>query len=284
MTHASVLDNRDFSNTRGKEIQVPVTVLETPPLKVVAVRVYTTTSNGTTSLTEIWVDKIPEQISRRISTLKNAKFKNKVDDLKKIKDKISDVRLVVCTQPWLSGFRKKTPEVFELALSGDLDKRVDFAISMLGKDLSVSDVLKEGQYVDVFAITKGKGWASTIKRFGVRIMSRKSNKTRRGIATMGAKSPNNVMYTVPRAGQLGFWQRIVRNLLVLRIGSNKDEVNIKGGFLRYGEVRSNYVLLMGSAPGSVKRLVKIRASARKADKLEDKLRVNSISIESKQGV
>ncbi|MEM2841846.1 MAG: 50S ribosomal protein L3 [Thermoproteota archaeon] len=284
MTHASVFDNRDFSNTRGKEIQVPVTVLETPPLKVVAVRVYTATPNGIKSLAEIWVDKIPEQISRRISTLKTAKFVNKVDYLKKIRDKIADVRLVVCTQPWLSGFGKKTPEVFELALSGDLDKRVDFAISLLGRDLPVSEVLKEGQYVDVFAVTKGKGWASTIKRFGVRIMSRKSNKTRRGIATMGAKSPNNVMYTVPRAGQLGFWQRIMRNLLVLKIGSNKDEVNVKGGFLRYGEVRSNYVLLMGSAPGPAKRLVKIRASARMAEKLEDKLRVNSISIESKQGV
>jgi large subunit ribosomal protein L3 len=284
MTHALVLDNRDFSNTRGKEIQVPITVLETPPLKVLAVRAYTATQNGITSLTEIWMEKIPEQISRKISTLKSAKFKNTTDDLAKIRDKIVDVRLVVCTQPWLSGFGKKTPEVFELALSGDLDKKVDFAMTLLGKELFASEVLKEGQFVDVFAVTKGKGWASTIKRFGVRIMSRKSNKTRRGIATMGAKSPNNVMYTVPRAGQLGFWQRIVRNLLVLKIGSKGSEVNVSGGFLRYGEVKSNYVLLMGSAPGPAKRLVRIRVSARKGEMVEDKLRISGISLESKQGV
>lgn len=284
MTHALVFDNRDFSNTREKEIQVPVTVLETPPLKVVAVRAYGDTPNGLVSLTEVWADSIPKEVSRRISTLKNAKFGAKLEDLLKMRDRIADVRLVVCTQPWLSGFGKKTPEIFELALSGDLGKKVNFATSLLGKDLSVSDVLKEGQFVDVFAVTKGKGWASVVKRFHVRVMSRKSNKTRRGIGTMGAKSPNNVMYTVPRGGQLGFWQRIVRNLLVLKVGSNGSEATVRGGFLRYGEVKSNYVLLMGSTPGPAKRLVRIRLSARKMDEVEEKLRLSQISLESKQGV
>ena len=40
MTHAFVVDKRAKSTTSGMEVQVPVTVVEIPPMRVAAVRFY----------------------------------------------------------------------------------------------------------------------------------------------------------------------------------------------------------------------------------------------------
>ena len=283
-THVMAIDNRDYSLMRGREIKIPVAVLETPPLKVIAVRAYTLSPKGLIALTEVWWETLPKQVSRRIPTMRKATQRTKIDDLLHMNEKIDDVRIIVCTQPWICGFGKNRPEVFELPLSGDLDKKIQLATSLLGHDVNANDVLTEGQYVDVFSMTKGKGFAGVVKRFHVRIMARKSNKTRRGIGTQGAKSPNNIMYTVPRAGQLGYWQRLVRNLRVFKIGSDGKEATANGGFLRYGELKTNYILLAGPVPGPAKRLVRIRFSARRKEIVKNQFQITAISLESKQGV
>jgi large subunit ribosomal protein L3 len=136
-------------------------------------------------------------------------------------------------------------------------------MSLLGREVYAKDVLEEGAYVDVFAVTKGKGFQGVVKRFRVKILDRKSNKTRRGIATLGPWKPAGVMYTVPRPGQMGYMQRLVRNLQVLKIVESPGEINPSGGFHKYGVLRSPAVILNGSVPGTPKRLVKIRVSARK---------------------
>ena len=40
MTHATIVDYRPTSTTSGQEVQVPVTVVEVPPMKVAGVRLY----------------------------------------------------------------------------------------------------------------------------------------------------------------------------------------------------------------------------------------------------
>src|SRR5207247_11186314 len=40
MTHAFVVDYRPTSTTSGHEVQIPLTVIDTAPMKVAAVRVY----------------------------------------------------------------------------------------------------------------------------------------------------------------------------------------------------------------------------------------------------
>jgi large subunit ribosomal protein L3 len=54
MTHAFVVDFNKNSLTAGQEIQVPVTVLEVPPMKVAAVRVYESSRYGLKTAGEVW--------------------------------------------------------------------------------------------------------------------------------------------------------------------------------------------------------------------------------------
>lgn len=63
------------------------------------------------------------------------------------------------------------------------------------------------------------------------------------------------------AGQMGFQTRTELNKRILKFG-NGNEINPKGGFIRYGIIKSYYLLIEGSVPGSKKRLVMIRKAIR----------------------
>lgn len=253
---AMVLDTRKGSPTFGKEIVVPVTILDCPPLKVVGLRVYRNTEKGLKALTEVWCKDLPKDLSRKV------KVKGNEEKLKELEGKSFDeVRLIVCTQPLLSGIRKKKPEVFEVGIGGKESKeKLEFAKSMLGKEINHKDVFREGELVDVIAVTKGKGTAGPVKRFGVKIQPRHAKQKRRHVGSLGQERPGKVRPTVPMAGQLGFWRRTELNKRILKLG--EGGVSPKGGFKRYGIVKSNYIVVEGSVPGSKKRLVMIRPAIR----------------------
>ncbi len=267
MTHGFTIDTSESSPLKGKEVFTPITLIETPPLSIVGVRLYGNSPQGLRILWEGWATKLPKHIERRITSLRNRGETSTEEPPKELVEETKEVRVIVSTQPYKTGIGKKTPEVFEIAVGGgnSVGERVSYALSLLGKEVGVKDVFQEGGYVDVFAVTKGKGFEGVVKRFRVKILDRKSNKTRRGVATLGPWKPSGVMYTVPRPGQMGYMQRLVRNLRILRIVENPDEVNKPGGFHKYGVVKNTVVMLSGSVPGAPKRLVKIRVSARKAE-------------------
>ncbi|MGB9779194.1 MAG: 50S ribosomal protein L3, partial [Candidatus Bathyarchaeales archaeon] len=93
-----------------------------------------------------------------------------------------------------------------------------------------------------------------------------------------------VMYSVPRAGQMGFHQRTEYNKRILKIGKDGKEVTPKGGFIRYGIVHGPYILLDGSVPGPEKRAIKLRYPARPPKQAAEELpQITHISLESPQG-
>ncbi|MBI5872233.1 50S ribosomal protein L3 [archaeon] len=259
MVHVVAIDTKKSSLTSGQEIVIPVTVLDCPPLKVVGLRVYKNTVKGFTTLGESWIKDLPKELERN---KKVGKTEDTLNEIEKNLEKISKVRLIVSTQPKLSGIGKKKPEIFEIEITGkNVKDNFDFAKQNLGKDLSVKDVMKEGELADVIAVTKGKGMAGVVKRFGIRIQDRHAMKKKRHIGTLGQQAPGKVRWTVPMAGQLGFQTRTEINKRVLKIGEGK-EINSKSGFKRYGVIKSNYLLLEGSIPGSKKRLVMLRTAIR----------------------
>ncbi len=253
MTHAIVQDVNKNSPSFGEEIAVPVTVLDCPSLKILAVRTYKQTSKGYKASSEQWIKDVPKNLARKT----NVKPKEG-----KIDDGASKVRLIVCTQPQLAGTGKKKPEIFEMDVAGkEVKENIEFAKSLLGKEISVNEVFKEGELVDVIAITKGKGTAGPVKRFGIKIQNRKANQKRRHVGGISQQSPGRVRRTVAQAGQMGFQRRTELNKRILKIGEGK-EVTPAGGFTRYGVVKSNFMLIEGSVPGSQKRLVMLRAPIR----------------------
>jgi len=259
-------------------------VLEVPPMKVAAVRLYENTRYGLRTIGEVWSNGVDQILARLLPIPKNF-------DASKAWEKfngtdIEDVRLLAYTQPVLvKGVPKKMPEMMELRIGGGtIAERIDYAKSLLGKEIKITDFVKEGLMIDIAAVTKGKGFQGAVKRWGVKLLSHKNSKHRRMIGTLGPKRPGYVRPTVPQSGQQGYHQRTEFNKRVLKIGDNGNEVTPKGGFLHYGEVSNPYVLIHGSIPGPAKRLIRLRDPIRKGGvDLKEAPNLTYVSTESKQG-
>ena len=282
-TNVTIVDNRQGSLNYGKEVTFPVTVVETPPLKVSALRFYETTHKGLRTVGEVWSNDQPKELSRRI------KVPEKFDDAKgwekiePLRGKLAEVRAVVSSQPKNTTIGRKTPDLLELKIDGgNVNDQIEFGKKILGKEVRVADVFKEGGEVDVISITKGKGIQGPVKRWGIKKLKHKSRKTVRGVGSIGPWHPHYVMYSVPRAGQMGFFQRTEYNKQILKLGDNGAEVTPKGGFLRYGPVRNQYAVLRGTIPGPSRRVVALRHPARGIPQGEAP-KVEQFNLSSKQG-
>lgn len=263
MTHLVTIDNQKGSLTFGKEVALPVTVIDSPPLIVCAVRVYGQGNAGLRTLTEAWGQDRPKDLDRLLTTPNASKTEDSLKRVESSLEKIQEVRVLAVTQPRLANVPRKTPELIEIKVSGGTVKeQLEYAKSVLGKQVKSSDVFEEGQWVDVAGISKGKGIQGPVKRWGVKILSHKSRKTVRGVGSIGPWTPSYVTYTVPRAGQTGFHQRTFYGQRIIRISEDGAEVTPKGGFVRYGAVNGSYLMLAGSVPGPPKRLVTVRHSVR----------------------
>jgi len=263
MTYALAIDTRQGSLTFGKEVVIPLTTLEAPPMLACALRAYMKDYKGLRTFGEAWMEQLPKDFARVISVPE--KFSTE-DGLKKIEsglDKLADIRLLMATQPRLARHGIKAPNIVEVRVGGgSIKDRFEWAKKLIGQEVKVSDFIKEGQAVDAIGITKGKGIQGPVKRWGIRRKIHKARKTVRQVGSIGGWTPHYVMYSVPRAGQMGFHQRTEYNKIVMKVGNNGSEITPKGGFLRYGVVNSDYVALKGSVPGTRNRLVLMRLAVR----------------------
>jgi large subunit ribosomal protein L3 len=92
------------------------------------------------------------------------------------------------------------------------------------------------------------------------------------------------MYSVARAGQMGYHQRTEYNKRILKMGKDGKEITPKGGFLRYGVIRGPYMLIAGSIAGTEKRAIRLRYPARPPRNIaEEPPQITHISLESPQG-
>lgn len=263
MSYVYLVSDHRGSPTFGQEVFTPITVIETPPMLACGVKAYIQTGKGMKTFSEVWMKKTSKDLKKLVSIPESFETDKKLEELEKDLEKIHHFHLIFCTQPRLAAVPQKKPDIMETRIGGGTIKdQFDFAKKILGKQIRVSDSFKEGQFVDVIAVTKGKGWQGPVKRWGIKRKQHKSNKTVREVACIGPWNPAYVMYSVPRAGQTGFHHRTERNKRILKIGVNGDGASPKGGFPHYGVVQSDFVLLSGSVPGSAKRLIKLRYATR----------------------
>lgn len=285
MTHIFMIEDGKHSPNFGKEVMKSTTVLETPPMLVCAIKAYVKTPYGLASLTEAWMKDPPDDLDR-VFTLPE-KFDTE-QGLKKIEENlasISNLRVIAATQPRQASVPKKKPDMAEIEVGGSTtQQQLEYAKSILGKTVTPGEVFKVGQFVDIAAVSIGKGFQGPVKRWRTTILQHKGRKTKRGVATLGAWNPHHVQYTVPRAGQMGYHQRTEYNKRILKMGTDGKEVTPKGGFTRYGNIIGSYIILDGSIPGSEKRPIKLRNPARPPKSTpEEPPQIQSISLESPQG-
>lgn len=286
MTHVFMIDDRKGSLTAGQEIVMPATVIDVPPLVVCAIKLYGQTTRGFNTLMEVWSSALSKDLARVLVVPEKYDQQKALSEAEAlVKDgKVVEVRLLLHTQPRLSSVPKKKPDLVEISIGGpSIGERWNRFKELLGKQIKVTDVFKEGEFVDVSAITKGKGFQGPVKRWGIKILPRKQDDGSRQVGTLGPWKPSRVMWTVPGPGQMGYNQRTDINKRILKLGVKGEEVTPSGGFMRYGPVKRDYVLLAGSIPGPAKRLVHLRRAMKGPAQIAPPS-VTSISIVSQQGV
>ncbi|WP_229124331.1 50S ribosomal protein L3 [Halapricum desulfuricans] len=288
MTHVVLINDEPNSPREGMETTVPVTVVETPPMRAVALRAYEDTPYGLRPLTEVWTDEFQPELDRALDLPEGSSdgAEEQIEDALE-SGELGDVRLITHTVPSeLDGVPKKKPDVMETRVGGgSLEERVEHGLDLIddGGEHSMNDVFRAGEYADVAGTTKGKGTQGPVKRWGVQ--KRKGKHARQGwrrrIGNLGPWNPSRVRSTVPQQGQTGYHQRTELNKRILDIGD--DDVTPEGGFVNYGDVEGEYTLVKGSLPGPEKRLVRFRPAVRPSDspRLDPELRY--VSTDSNQG-
>ncbi len=251
MMSAHVKDKTPDSMTKGKKIAIPVTIIECPTNKILSVRFY---KNGIVAK-EIWVENLDKELAKKIK-LPKKKFE-KLEDVKE--HEYDDVRVILYSEVKKTEI-KKIPDLSEIGLSGDIKEKFEFVKTHLGKEISVEDVFKAGELVDVRGLTKGKGLQGAVRRFGIQLKSHKSEKGRRRAGSLGPWHPARVTFRVPQAGQLGMFTRVTYNNKIIGIKKMQDSPlkNIKN----YGDINTNYIVVYGSIQGPSKRQLILTKSLR----------------------
>lgn len=100
----------------------------------------------------------------------------------------------------------------------------------LGQEISL-DIFAEGQLVDVSAVSKGKGFAGTVKRHNFRCQpwSHGNSRSHRVPGSTGQnQSPRKVFKGKKMAGQMGNVLRTVQNQTLVRIDKDNSLLLVKG--------------------------------------------------------
>ncbi len=281
MARAEFLDHRKDSPTEGQSVVMPVTILQAPPLAVAGVTVFRLCPEGLREVRRVMAPKLSRDLARKTSVPK----KPTSDPLQGVDKIVSDgsgkydIRLLVHTRP-KEAFGKKKPELFELPLGGKLADKLGYAKAKLGGEIKAGEVFSEGEFIDVSAVTSGQGFQGPVKRFGIKIRPRKHEKKRRHVGTLGPVTPPRVLPgKLAMAGQLGFQTRTEYNKCILRIG--EGDATPKGGFVGYGELKGQHIVLKGSVPGPRKRLIMLRKAMRPPAK-PGKTEVRELLLQSQQ--
>jgi len=292
MTHILREVDKPGSKLHKKEVVEAVTIVETPPMIVVGVVGYVKTAQGLKTLGTVWAQHLSEECRRRFyknwyrakkkaftkyalqydAALKKSSIDKQITRLKK---RCDVVRVIAHTQIRKIRLRQKKAHIMEIQVNGgSVPQKIDFALGLFEKSVPVESIFEENEMIDVIGISKGKGFEGVTTRWGTTRLPRKTHKGLRKVACIGAWHPSRVKFSVPRAGQNGFHHRTEINKKIYRIGKKQDlkksattafdltekSVSPMGGFVRYGTINEDFLMLKGCTIGVKKRVLTLRKS------------------------
>lgn len=125
---------------------------------------------------------------------------------------------------------------------------MDFPEDLNEGDEITVDIFEEGELVDVTGISKGKGFAGTIKRWNFsRGPMSHGSRFHRAPGSIGAVDASRVFKGQKLPGRMGHDRVTIQNLEVVRVDSEK-----------------NLLLIKGSVPGPNKGILTIREAVKKS--------------------
>ncbi len=168
---------------------VPVTVLEAGPCRVVQVK--STDSDGYNSIQLGFVDQKEQRVNR---PMKGHFQQAKVNPLR-----------------FLREFQVEDPGQYKL-----------------GQEIK-ADRFSAGDYVDVSAVARGKGFAGSIKKMGFsRGPKTHGSHYHRGPGSLGSVAPARVFKGRRLPGRMGGWRRTIQRLLIVDSDAGKNLLLVKG--------------------------------------------------------
>ncbi|CAJ0627457.1 4484_t:CDS:2, partial [Entrophospora sp. SA101] len=244
MTHVVRDLDRPGSKMHKKEVVEAVTIIETPPLRIVGVVGYVETPRGLRALTTVWAQHLTDEVKRRFYknwyrskkkaftkyTKKYLDTSKSVDkELARIKKYCQVVRVLAHTQIRLVKIGQKKAHLMEIQVNGGtISAKVDWAKSKFEQEVDILSVFAPDEIVDVIGVTKGKGFEGVTHRWGTKKLPRKTHKGLRKVACIEV------------------------NKKIYRIGKGDDEKNASteyditkkqitplGGFPHYGIVEKD---------------------------------------------
>ena len=295
MTHVvRYRERRQHRKIIKKDVVEPVTIIETPPIKIVGIVGYIETPRGLRALTSVWAQKLDRNCLRRFyknwHQSKNKKAFSKYAEkwklpendpnsihrnLERMKKYCQVVRVIAHTQIDKLNLRQKKAHILEIQVNGgSVTEKVEWAKSKLEQEVKVGEVFENNENVDIVGVTKGKGFEGVTTRWGVTRLPRKTHRGLRKVACIGAWHPASVQWTVARSGQNGYHHRTQLNNKIYRVGTGEvngvqnnaycenDLVNKNitpvGGFPHYGIVREDFLMVKGAVMGPKKRPITLR--------------------------
>merc|ERR1712106_776859 len=100
-------------------------------------------------------------------------------------------------------------------------------------------------------------------RWHTKKLPRKTHKGLRKVACIGAWHPSRVAFSVARSGQKGYHTvdgKLVQNNGSTEVDITDKSINPVGGFVHYGLVKNDLVLIKGGVMGPKKRAITLRKS------------------------
>ncbi|MGD9679229.1 MAG: 50S ribosomal protein L3 [Vulcanibacillus sp.] len=152
-------------------------------------------------------------------------------------------------------FRANKPELGHIKKADTTPKRFVKEIRGMSMDYEVgqqlkADIFTDGEFVDVVGISKGKGFAGSIKRHNQsRGPMAHGSRYHRRPGSMGPVAPNRVMKGKPLPGRMGSERVTIQNLEVVKVDGERD-----------------LLLIKGSVPGVKNSFVIVKESVKKANK------------------
>ncbi len=132
------------------------------------------------------------------------------------------------SKPMAGHFAKAEIEAGDMMIEFHVDSPEDFK---LGQVLSVADIFTAGQYVDVSGVSKGKGFAGTVKRYNFRTQdaTHGNSRSHRVPGSIGQnQTPGRVFKGKKMAGHMGNVRNTVQSLELVRVDSERNLLLIKG--------------------------------------------------------
>jgi len=289
MTHVVREVSKLNSKVHKKEVVEAVTIIETPPMVAVGIVGYKETSKGLKALTTVWADHISDGAKRRFyknwNRSKKKAFSKYVKTAKETREKAYErirnecvaVRIIAHTQYGKLKLGQKKEHMMEIQVNGgsSAGAKLDFAKSLLEKQINVNNIFRTNEMIDVIGVTRGHGYEGVTTRWHTTRLPRKTRKGLRKVACIGPWHPSRVSFAVARSGQRGYHHRTEVNKKIYKMGKSrlteegkyngqtksdlsKKDINPLGGFPHYGLVNNDFLVVKGGVMGPVRRVITLR--------------------------